>query len=100
MIGAANSPNKTRVPARVFATRLDAGSTEKETPVVGPNPLPIIVIISPGATAPDIPLAECTIEVTITRGADGAIAVRLTVTLCGRAPGAVNEITPLYVPAP
>jgi len=40
------------------------GSTEKDTPVAGPRPLPLIAMISPGEIAPGEELAAFVTDVT------------------------------------
>ena len=96
VIGAANSPNRTRVPASVVSTMPVAGSSENPTPVTGPSPLPKIVTISPGAIVPDALLAALTTAFTTTLEGAAAI-VRFTVMVWGlfEAPAAVTEIVPV-----
>jgi hypothetical protein len=95
VIGAANAPNKTTVPPSVESTLPVFGSTEKETPVAGPSPLPLIVMISPGAIAPAAPLAELVNDVITTLGT-AALTVSETEIVCGlfAAPVALIVIAP------
>jgi hypothetical protein len=83
------------VPASVESTMPVFGSTEKETPVAGPSPLPLIVMISPGAIAPDAPLAELVTDVMTTLGT-AALTVSETEIVCGlfAAPAALTVIAP------
>src|ERR1035438_2157509 len=97
-MGAANEPNKTRVPERVEASVPVLGSTENCTPGVGPSPFPLMVTISPGAIAPAAPLAEfVTDEITTVEVA--VLTVKVTRMVCGLfdAPGAVTVTVPVYV---
>ena len=101
-----NPPKKTRVPARVVSTPPVVGFTENCTPGEGPRPLPKMVMSSPGAIAPDDPLAEFTMEVTTTVevggvGLDAPVTVSITVTVCGllETPAAEIEIVPKWGPA-
>jgi hypothetical protein len=76
---------------------MPAASREKETPVAGPRPLPLIVTISPGAIGPDAPLAPFVTDVTRIAGVAAALTVNLTEMVCGLfvAPVAVSAIAPL-----
>ena len=72
------------------------GSTEKETPVTGPRPLPLIAMISPGEIAPGEELAAFVTDVTAIVGL-AAMIDSATVIVWGLfvAPLAVSVIAPL-----
>ena len=93
-MGAAIEPKKTLVPASVVSTIPVAGSTENMAPPVGPSPLPLIAISSPGAMGPTRLVAEFSMAV-ITMG-EGTETTKLTEIVCGLfdAPVAETVIAP------
>ena len=95
-IGAGIPPKRTMVPASEVSTMPVFGSTEKETPVAGPRPLPLIATISPGEIAPDEELAAFVTDVTAIVGA-AAVIDSEAVIVWGLfvAPGAIKLIAPL-----
>lgn len=88
--------NITCTPASVLLT-VPPGPTLKLVAVAGPRLIPLMVINSPGAMAPNAPLAL--LEIVDGCGAGTPVTVTVTLTVIAGWPVGVMVMAPVYVPA-